>query len=136
MRAEPLALEPGDAGPWARLDCEDCDEVRRRQRGCLVASTIPGAPPHRSLTAPSMPLRSRCPRAIINPETDEFDPEIAELISVASDMERTHLPYVAGGLRDQPAKLIEAGRLVSTTVQRMTSIRMEHAQAKARKGRG
>lgn len=75
--------------------------------------------PHRSHTAPSLPSRDRCPKAILNPETDHYDPQIAAAIVMHIDAESYGWSPRDGGTLQTPAPLLAAMRIVRSTFGRM-----------------
>lgn len=92
--------------------------------GCTAPLTS-ATPQHRSHTVPALPARDRCPKALLNPETDEYDPQIAAAIVMHIDADAYGWSPGTGGILSQSAPLVAALRIVRATFGRMQMIAMK-----------
>lgn len=87
----------------------------QKSRGC----TEPGRLSAWSITDPKLEPPSedaarRCKAAPLNPDTDLYDPHLAQAIHIARDVKTFGMPWAPGGLRDQTAKLIDVMRILES----------------------
>lgn len=124
--------EPGEMGPWQHLDCNGCLPRFREIRGCTSESTATV----QSITRKELTQR-RCKRALLNPETDLFDVELAEVLAMAGDIGEAGFGSLGWDrLSEQPAAWVEAMRTVRSTWRDMESREMAAARKKAQRKAG
>lgn len=90
--------------------------------GCTEPATIR----HASLVDPSLEPRDRCPKAILNPDTDQYDAAIASVIAAYQDLDAWGSWPEAGPVGEQRADVVDAFRLVRGTWARCESIDIKH----------
>lgn len=89
--------------------------------------------PITSITHPELPPRRRCKRAFLNPDTDLFDPELVELLSLHGDLQRHPIAPYEGAWYAQPATIVEADRIISSVVARLERLRTADLTEKHRR---
>lgn len=104
--------------PWLTLDCATC--TNPGIRGCHE----PRPQPFTAFSDETVKTH-RCKRAPLNPDTDLYDPDIADTLALVRDMEAMGIPYVSGGLADQPAWVVDAVRIVRGVTAEMERRFME-----------
>jgi hypothetical protein len=111
------------------LNCQRCVPTAKLRLGCEAEGQIVT----RSVTEPELPPRRRCKKAILNPATDAFDPDCAEVLSLHGDLEAYHVAPQPGGWDQQAAVVVDALRVVRGTIASMERKRMAHMRADARR---
>jgi len=81
--------------------------------------------PHHSHTAPDLPPRDRCPKAILNPATDHYDPQIAAALMMHMDADAYGWSPAQGGTMAMPSPLVAALRIVRSTFGRMQALALK-----------
>jgi hypothetical protein len=116
---------PKDGAHIPILKCELCARAPslRESNGCTAPK--PGGP-WRSWTDDGLRPRRRCPRALLNPETDHFDPTVVAMLQLANFVEANPGRGIrAPVLDDEPVHIAEGVAHVRGVWARMQSIRWE-----------
>lgn len=104
-------------------DCDKCTTAKQARWGCEGEEK--GQPPEHPVIFDGEPIM-RCPR---RPVLD--DPEgIATALWSWQDRERGFLPN-PGGIGDQPAKLVQAWRVIDNATSKTRETKLEQSRARA-----
>jgi len=114
-----------------QYDCRRCGEDRRVMLGCRrPAPTVRFTSDYDDTLQP----RDRCPKALLNADTDDYNPFVAEALTLAADIEDTGALPLPGGLWAQPAWVVDVLRLRRSVNAAMTDKWRKALEAKRAAG--
>lgn len=104
-------------------DCETCTTAKQNRWGCAGADA--GQPPDYPVLFEREPIM-RCPRRPILDDPDG----IGEVLWSWQDRGKGYLPN-PGGMGDQPAKLVQAWRVVDNVTSKTRDAKLEQVRSRA-----